>query len=140
VHQGNIPERPMVILAQQTLFDPSRAPEGRHTAWAYCHVPHGSDEDITGRIEAQVERFAPGFGDRILERSVMCPADLEAYNPNNVGGDIAAGRMDLRRMLMRNAYVTPLRDVYICSSWMPPGPGVHGMSGYHAARAALRRR
>jgi len=140
VHQGHAPERPLVLLTQQTPFDPSRAPEGRHTAWAYCHVPNGSGEDMTGRIEAQVERFAPGFGDRILSRSVMRPADLEAFNPNNVGGDIAAGRMDLRRMLMRNSYVTPLPGVYICSSWMPPGPGVHGMSGYHAARAALRQR
>jgi phytoene dehydrogenase-like protein len=140
VHQGDAPEKPMVILAQQTPFDPSRAPEGRHTAWAYCHVPHGSGEDMTGRIEAQVERFAPGFGDRILQKSAIRPADLEALNPNNVGGDIAAGRMELRRMLMRNPYVTPLPGVYICSSWMPPGPGVHGMSGYHAARSALRRR
>jgi len=105
------------------------------------HQGHAPErEDMTGRIEAQVERFAPGFGDRILSRSVMRPADLEAFNPNNVGGDIAAGRMDLRRMLMRNSYVTPLPGVYICSSWMPPGPGVHGMSGYHAARAALRQR
>jgi phytoene dehydrogenase-like protein len=140
VHQGDAPERPMVILSQQTLFDPSRAPDGKHTAWAYCHVPHGSGEDMTARIEAQVERFAPGFGDRILARSIMHPADLEALNPNNVGGDIAAGRMGLRRMLMRNPYVTPLPGVYICSSWMPPGPGVHGMSGYHAAQTALRRR
>jgi phytoene dehydrogenase-like protein len=138
VWRGIAPERPMVILAQQTPFDPSRAPEGRHTAWAYCHVPHGSEEDMTGRIEAQVERFAPGFSDRILERSVMRPSDLEALNPNNVGGDIAAGRMGLRRMLLRNGYVTPLPNVYICSSWMPPGPGVHGMCGYHAARAAMR--
>jgi len=138
VWRGEHPERPFVILAQQTPFDPSRAPEGRHTAWAYCHVPHGSLEDMTGRIEAQVERFAPGFRNRILRRHTMSPADFEAYNPNYVGGDIAGGEQRIGRLLMRNPYATPLKGVYLCSAATPPGAGVHGMSGWHAALAALR--
>lgn len=136
-------ERPFVLLAQQSLFDATRAPEGKHTAWAYCHVPNGSTFDMTDRIEAQVERFAPGFRDRILGRNVMSPIDLELYNPNCVGGDILGGAQSLWRLALsalgRCPYTTPARGVYICSSSTPPGPGVHGMCGYHAANAALRR-
>jgi phytoene dehydrogenase-like protein len=137
------PERPFVLLAQQSLFDRTRAPEGRHTVWAYCHVPNGSTLDMTGRIEAQIERFAPGFRDRILARNAMGPADLERMNPNLVGGDINGGVMDLRQLFTRpmprpNPYSTPAKGLYICSSSTPPGGGVHGISGYLAARAALR--
>ena len=140
---GETSERPFVLLAQPTLFDPSRAPEGRHTAWAYCHVPNGSTADLTDAIERQVERFAPGFRERILARSVLAPADLERRNPNLVGGDIAGGSNELRRLLARPAlrpipYSTPLEGVYLCSASTPPGGGVHGMCGYLAARAALR--
>ena len=141
---GRIPERPYVLLAQQSACDPTRAPAGRHTGWAYCHVPSGSPEDMTERIEAQVERFAPGFRDRILARSVMGPAALERYNANYIGGDINGGRQDLRQLFTRPAvrpvpYTTPDPRLYICSSSTPPGGGVHGMCGYHAAQAALRR-
>jgi phytoene dehydrogenase-like protein len=137
------PERPFVLLAQQSLFDPTRAPEGRHTVWAYCHVPNGSTMDMTGRIEAQIERFAPGFGDRILAKNAMGPADLERMDANLVGGDINGGVMDLRQLFTRpmprpNPYSTPAKGLYICSSSTPPGGGVHGISGYLAARAALR--
>ena len=141
--QGKIAERPYVLLAQQSLFDPTRAPAGRHTAWAYCHVPNGSPVDMTERIESQVERFAPGFRDRILARSARGPADLERSNPNCVGGDINGGLADLRQLLTRpvvrlSPYSTPLPGVFLCSASTPPGGGVHGMCGYHAARAALR--
>ena len=144
VAAGRHPERPFVILAQPSLFDTSRAPAGRHTAWAYCHVPNGSRVDMTERIEAQVERFAPGFRDLILARSVARPADLEQYNPNYVGGDINGGLQDLRQLFTRpaprlNPYTTPDPRLYICSASTPPGGGVHGMCGYWAARAALRR-
>lgn len=144
VAAGRHPERPFVILAQPSLFDPSRAPEGKHTAWAYCHVPNGSSVDMTGRIEAQVERFAPGFRELILARSVLSPADLERYNPNYVGGDINGGVLDLRQLFTRpaprlNPYSTPDPSLYICSASTPPGGGVHGMCGYWAARTALRR-
>ena len=144
VWSGRHPERPFVLLAQPSLFDPSRAPEGRHTAWAYCHVPNGSDFDMTGRIEAQVERFAPGFRERILERSVRPPSVLEEYSPNYVGGDINGGVQDIRQLFSRparmlNPYSIPSTDMFICSSSTPPGGGVHGMCGYFAARAALRR-
>jgi phytoene dehydrogenase-like protein len=143
--RGEVSGRPFVLLAQQSLFDPSRAPEGKHTGWAYCHVPNGSTIDMTGLIEAQVERFAPGFRDRILERSVMGPAELELHNPNYVGGDINGGAPDLRQTFARpvagrRAYSTPLPGVFLCSSSTPPGGGVHGMCGYHAARAALASR
>ena len=141
VGRGQIPDPPFVILAQQSLFDPTRAPAGKHTAWAYCHVPNGSREDMTARIEAQVERFAPGFRDRILGRHVMSPADYERYNPNDVGGDINGGLADLRQLFIRPSprlYRTTDRQVYICSSSTPPAGGVHGMCGYHAARAALK--
>jgi phytoene dehydrogenase-like protein len=144
VERGEPPERPYVLLAQPSLFDPTRAPAGRHTAWAYCHVPNGSSFDMTERIEAQVERFAPGFRDRVLERAVITPAGLEAYNPNYVGGDINGGRQDLRQLLTRPVarpvpYRTPLRGLYLCSSSTPPGGGVHGMCGWLAAKAALAR-
>lgn len=135
--------RPFVLLTQPSLFDPTRAPAGKHTAWAYCRVPHGSTEDMTARIEAQVERFAPGFGRRILARAVMGPAALEAYNANLVGGDILGGVADLRQLYFRptvslTPYTTPLKGLFICSASTPPGGGVHGMCGYFAARAALR--
>ena len=144
VAAGAHPERPYVLLAQPTLFDPSRAPVGKHVAWAYCHVPNGSDRDMTEAIEAQIERFAPGFGRLVLARHTLGPAELERYNPNYVGGDINGGLQDLRQLYTRpvpsrTPYATPLDGVYLCSSATPPGGGVHGMCGYHAARAALRR-
>ncbi len=143
ISRGLTPERPYVLLAQQSLFDPTRAPAGKHTAWAYCHVPNGSGADMTDRIEAQIERFAPGFRDLILARHTMGPADIEAYNPNYVGGDINAGVQDLRQLFTRPVarsvpYSTPAKGLYICSASTPPGGGVHGMCGYWAARAALR--
>lgn len=144
VMRGQHPERPFVLLAQHTCFDPSRAPEGKHTCWAYCHVPHGSTVDMSARIEAQIERFAPGFRDRILARHVMNPAAMERYNDNYIGGDINGGMQDLRQLYTRPAlhqppYATPVEGLYICSSSTPPGGGVHGMCGYHAARVAVRR-
>jgi phytoene dehydrogenase-like protein len=143
VGRGEHPERPFVLLVQPSLFDASRAPAGRHTAWAYCHVPNGSAVDMRARIEAQIERFAPGFRDLILARSVLTPARLEGFNANYVGGDINGGAQDLGQMFTRPVarivpYSTPARGLYICSSSTPPGGGVHGMCGYHAARAALR--
>lgn len=142
--EGRPHELPFVILSQPTLFDPSRAPEGRHTAWGYVHVPHGSDRDFSDRVEAQVERFAPGFRDTILASSTRTAAELERENPNMVGGDLNGGIQDLRQMLFRPAvrlvpYTTPLEHVYLCSSSTPPGGAVHGMCGYHAVRAALKR-
>jgi len=143
VGRGEHPERPFILLAQQSLFDRTRAPEGKHTVWAYCHVPNGSSFDMTGRIEAQIERFAPGFVDRILDKRAAGTADLERWNPNLVGGDINGGYMDFGQLFTRpmprpNPYSTPARGLYICSSSTPPGGGVHGMSGYFAARVALR--
>jgi phytoene dehydrogenase-like protein len=132
--------RPFVLLAQHTLFDPTRAPAGKHTAWAYCHVPNGSAADMTDAIESQIERFAPGFRARILARHVFTPAALEAYNPNLVGGDINCGAATLRQLFIRPTgmfYRTPLAGVFLCSSSTPPGGGVHGMCGYQAARMAL---
>jgi phytoene dehydrogenase-like protein len=142
IWRGSAVARPYVIVAQQSLFDPSRAPAGKHTAWAYCHVPNGSSVDMTDRIEAQVERFAPGFRERIIARSAMGPGEMQAYNPNYVGGDINGGAADLRQTLMRpvprrSPYSTPLPGVFLCSASTPPGGGVHGMCGFHAARAAL---
>jgi phytoene dehydrogenase-like protein len=130
---------PFVLIAQTTLFDTTRAPEGKHTAWGYCHVPNGSAVDMTQAIEDQMERFAPGFRSRILGRHVMGPAELEGRNPNLVGGDFSGGANDLRQLMLRLGYSTPLRGVYLCSASTPPGGGVHGMCGYHAARTALRR-
>ena len=143
VARGGHPQRPYVLVAQQSLVDPTRAPAGRHTLWAYCHVPNGSAVDMTAAIEAQIERFAPGFGDVVLARSTRGPAALEAENPNYVGGDINGGAADLRQVLARpvmrlSPYATPNRRFFLCSSSTPPGGGVHGMCGYHAARAALR--
>jgi len=140
MRHGHHAERPFILLAQPTLFDPSRAPEGRHVAWAYCHVPNGSTFDMLPRLEAQIERFAPGFGNCILERRVFSPAALEAMDANLVGGDIGGGAVDLRQFLFRPTrrhYATPARGVYLCSSSTPPGGGVHGMCGYNAARMAL---
>jgi len=141
--RGRPAERPFVLLAQTTLFDPTRAPAGKHTAWAYCHVPNGSTEDMTERIEAQVERFAPGFHELVLARHAMGPAELEAHNRNLVGGDLNAGAMDLGQLLFRPVrkvvpYRTPLEGVYLCSAATPPGGGVHGMCGYSAARVAVK--
>ncbi|MBA2743284.1 MAG: NAD(P)/FAD-dependent oxidoreductase [Chthoniobacterales bacterium] len=143
VAQGGHPDRPFVLVAQQSLFDSSRAPSGQHTLWAYCHVPHGSRVDMSERIEQQVERFAPGFRDCILARSCRATADLEMGNANLVGGDINGGAANLRQLIARpilspTPYRTPLKGVYLCSSSTPPGGGVHGMCGYHAARTALR--
>ncbi|MEO8477415.1 MAG: NAD(P)/FAD-dependent oxidoreductase [Actinomycetota bacterium] len=144
VARGDHPERPYVLLAQQSLFDETRAPAGKHTVWAYCHVPAGSTVDMTDRIEGQIERFAPGFRDHILARHVTTPADYERYNLNYVRGDISGGAHDglqlfARPLLRLVPYTTPAPDLFICSASTPPGGGVHGMSGYHAAGAALRR-
>jgi phytoene dehydrogenase-like protein len=141
--KGGHPDRPFVLLTQPSLFDPSRAPQGKHVAWAYCHVPAGSRKDMTAAIEAQVERYAPGFRDRILARHTMDTAQIEEYNPNYVGGDINGGSMDLRQLftrpaLRRSPYRTSEKGIYLCSSATPPGGGVHGMCGYHAARRALK--
>ncbi len=138
---GRAPERPFVITSQPSVFDPSRAPAGRHVLWGYCHVPLGSTVDMVERIERQIERFAPGFTERILARSTMGPREVEAHNANLVGGDIAAGATDLRQFFTRptwRAHGTPLKGLYICSAATPPGVGVHGMCGYFAARRALR--
>lgn len=146
VSQGGHPARPYVLVVQQSLFDDTRAPAGRHTLWAYTHVPNGSNltEATVGAIEGQLERFAPGFRDLVLERSVLGTAELEARNPNYVGGDINGGSAELRQLFARPVarpvpYRTPLDGVYLCSSSTPPGGGVHGMCGWNAARAALRR-
>jgi len=142
--RGSVSERPYVLLAQQSLFDPSRVPDGKQSAWAYCHVPNGWTGEMTERIEAQVERFAPGFRDRIVARSTLGPAQLEAHNANLVGGDINGGAADIRQLFTRpvarrSPYTTPLQNVFLCSASTPPGGGVHGMCGAHAAQAVLRR-
>ncbi|MBA3544657.1 MAG: NAD(P)/FAD-dependent oxidoreductase [Chthoniobacterales bacterium] len=142
VANGRPPERPFVLVAQQSLFDDTRAPEGQHTLWAYCHLPCGSKHDMTKVIELQIERFAPGFRDCVLARHTSNPAALEDSNPNLVGGDINGGAADLWQLFARPVvspapYRTPLRGIYLCSSSTPPGGGVHGMCGYHAARTAL---
>lgn len=144
VGRGEHPSNPWVIVAQQSLFDPSRAPAGKHTAWAYCHVPNGSTQDMTETIERQVERFAPGFRDLVLARSTRTAMGLEQYNPNNVGGDIASGEANMKQLVFRpvaraNPHTTPHPGIFMCSSSTPPGPGVHGMCGYWAAKAALRK-
>jgi phytoene dehydrogenase-like protein len=140
--EGRHCERPFVLLSQPSLFDATRAPPGSHTAWAYCHVPNGSEVDMTEAIEAQVERYAPGFRARILARHVMGPAGLQRYNPNVVGGDVNGGAQHLTQLLFRPVprpipWATPLRGLYLCSSSTPPGGGVHGLCGYYAARVAL---
>jgi phytoene dehydrogenase-like protein len=142
VAQGKHPERPFLLVAQQSLFDQTRAPRGQHTLWTYCHVPHGSTFDMTERMEQQIERFAPGFRDCILARHSAQPADLQSGNANLVGGDINGGAANLAQLIARpvlspTPYRTPLPGVYLCSSSTPPGGGVHGMCGYHAARVAL---
>ena len=140
VWQGGHPARPFVLLSQPTLFDPSRAPEGRHVVWTYCHVPRGSEIDMLPRIEQQIERFAPGFRERVLARATMRPADIERYNANLVGGDIGGGAATLGQLFTRptwRTYSTPVRGLYICSASTPPGAGVHGMCGYFAAQRAL---
>jgi phytoene dehydrogenase-like protein len=139
---GSVVDRPYVLLSQPTVVDPSRAPAGKHIAWAYCHVPGGSTTDMVDRIERQIERFAPGFRECVLARSVRTPADIEADNPNYVGGDIAGGVTDLRQFFTRPTwrnYATPIKGLYLCSASTPPGVGVHGMCGYYAATMALRR-
>ncbi len=141
--EGRLPERPFVLLAQPTLFDPSRAPAGRHIAWAYCHVPNGSTADLSEAIEAQVERFAPGFRDVILARASRSAAASEHYDPNLVGGDINGGIADLRQLLFRPAvradpYATPVHGLFLCSASTPPGGGAHGMCGHNAALSVLR--
>jgi len=131
--------RPFLILVQPSLWDATRAPAGKHTAWAYCHVPNGSAADSSEAIEQQIERFAPGFRDRILKRSALSPAALESHNANLIGGDISGGAMDLGQFFLRptrRLYRTPLAGIYLCSSSTPPGGGVHGMCGYHASRLA----
>lgn len=143
IWRGEHVDRPYVLVAQQSLFDCSRAPEGRQAAWAYCHVPKGSTLDMTGRIEAQIERFAPGFRDRILAKHSMNTVEVEAYNANYIGGDIIGGVADIRQLftrpvLSRVPYAMPVEGMYICSSSTPPGAGVHGMCGYYAAQAVLR--
>ncbi len=143
VGKGVVPEKPFVLVAQPSQFDPTRAPAGKQTVWTYCHVPNGSTVDMTERIEAQVERFAPGFRDRILAKSVMSPAAMERHDANYIGGDINGGIQDIwqfytRPTLRLNPYSTPASNIFICSSSTPPGGGVHGMCGYSAARAALK--
>lgn len=140
---GGYPEKPFVLLTQQSLFDDSRAPEGRHTGWAYCHVPNGSRQDMTEAIERQVERYAPGFRERILARHTMDTAQMEEYDPNYIGGDINAGNLDIRQLftrpaLRRSPYRTSAHGIYLCSASTPPGGGVHGMCGFHAASRALK--
>jgi phytoene dehydrogenase-like protein len=143
VARGKIPERPFVLVAQQSLFDETRAPRGRHTLWVYCHVPFNCATDMTDHVESQIERFAPGFRDCILARHKKSAADLEKSNPNLTGGDINGGAANLMQLIARpilspTPYRTPMKAVYLCSSSTPPGGGVHGMCGYHAARVALR--
>jgi phytoene dehydrogenase-like protein len=144
VWRGEHPQRPFVLLTQQSLFDPTRAPRGKHTLWAYCHVPNGSTVDMTQAIEDQIERFAPGFRSRIIERRALTAAQMQLYNPNYIGGDINGGAQTLAQFFTRpvprwNPYTTPAKGIYICSSSTPPGGGVHGMCGYHAAKTALKR-
>jgi phytoene dehydrogenase-like protein len=144
-HQGALPDPPFLIVAQPSLFDPTRAPEGKHVLWAYAHVPHGWPDDFTEPVERQIERFAPGFRDLVLARASAGPPEIESRNANNVGGDIGGGAFSGRQALFRPVvaaapHATPDPAVYLCSSATPPGGGVHGMCGYHAARTALRRR
>ena len=144
VNRGHHPEHPYVLVAQPSLFDDRRAPAGRHTLWAYCHVPNGSTVDMTAAVERQIERFAPGFGETVIARHRTMPADIEAGNANCVGGDIAGGIADLRQLFTRprvslRPWATGAPGLYLCSASTPPGAGVHGMCGLHAARLALQR-
>ena len=141
--RGKLSEKPFVLLAQQSIFDPTRAPAGKHTAWAYCHVPNGSVADRTLAIEDQIERFAPGFRETILAKHTFNTAEIEEYNPNYIGGDINGGVFDIGQLFKRpvlrcSPYTTSAKGLYICSSSTPPGGGVHGMCGYHAAKRALK--
>lgn len=143
IWENKVTETPFILYAQQTVCDPSRAPQGKHTAWAYCHVPNGYDKDMTTIIEKQVERFAPGFRDCILARHTFTPAQMEQYNNNYIGGDINGGVIDIRQLFTRPAlrwspYKTSAKGIYICSSSTPPGGGVHGLCGYHAAKRTLK--
>jgi phytoene dehydrogenase-like protein len=142
--EGRVAERPFLIVCQQSAADPGRAPEGKQTGYAYCHVPNGCDVDMTERIERQIERFAPGFRDRILARRALAPADFQRLNPNLVGGAITGGAATLRQLVARpmlrwSPYATPDPRLFLCSASTPPGGGVHGMCGVHAARAAMAR-
>ena len=144
IWQGHVSETPYVLLSQPSLFDPTRAPEGRHTVWAYCHVPNSFTVDMTECIEAQIERFAPGFRDRVLARHVLSPAGLHAWNANCIGGDINGGVQDWRQLFFRQVprllpWTTPAPGLYLCSASTPPGGGVHGLGGFYAAEVALRR-
>ncbi len=144
IWDGRLPQPPLVLFAQPSVFDPTRAPAGGHTAWAYCHVPRGSTADMTAAIEAVIERHAPGFGDCIVARHTISAAEYEEYNPNYIGGDINAGVQDWRQLFTRpvarlDPYSTPNPRLFLCSASTPPGGGVHGMCGYHAAHSALRR-
>jgi phytoene dehydrogenase-like protein len=143
VWKGKLPTDPFMLVAQQSVVDPTRAPAGKHTLWAYCHAPAGSTADLTDVLERQVERFAPGFRDTVIARATRNSVEMERYNPNYVGGDINAGVQDLRQQFTRPSFsITPYRtaidNVYICSSSTPPGGGVHGLCGYFAAQAVLR--
>jgi phytoene dehydrogenase-like protein len=144
VAEGGHPAKPFVLVAQQSLFDDTRTPDSRHTLWAYCHVPNGSEIDMTRAVENQIERFAPGFKDTVEERHLMNTADLQSYNANYIGGDINGGKQDISQLFTRPAglfdpYSTPAKGIYFCSSSTPPGGGVHGMCGYHAANSALKK-
>jgi phytoene dehydrogenase-like protein len=144
VSRGEVPDRPFMLVGQQSLFDNTRAPLGMQTLWTYCHVPSGSTEDMTARMEAQLERFAPGFRDLVLKRTVMTPRDIELHNANFIGGDISAGSHAGMQFIARptwaiDPYATPTREIYLCSAATPPGAGVHGLCGYNAATSALRR-
>jgi phytoene dehydrogenase-like protein len=142
MRNGRHAERPFMLVAQPTLYDPTRAPAGKHIAWTYCHVPHASPVDMLSRMEAQLERFAPGFRDCVIARRVLRPTDLQSMDANLIGGDIAGGESDWRQFIFRptwRSYATSAKDVYICSSSTPPGAGVHGMCGYNAAKLALKR-
>jgi len=144
VYEGRAPERPFILIGQQSLFDATRAPVGQHTLWGYCHVPNGCTVDMTERIEAQLERFAPGFRDLVIARNVRFPADIAAHNENCVGGDIAGGATNGLQLVMRptarlDPYRIPGTNAWLCSASTPPGGGTHGMCGYNAATAVLRR-
>jgi phytoene dehydrogenase-like protein len=142
ISRGQHPDKPFVLAAQPALFDPTRAPQGKYTFWAYCHVPNGSTVDMTERLEAQIERFAPGFKDCVLARHVSTPAILQSMNANLLGGDISGGAMTMKQFLLRPSaltYETSAANLFLCSSSTPPGGGVHGMCGYRAANVALQR-
>jgi phytoene dehydrogenase-like protein len=145
VYAGRHPDRPFMLVAQQSIVDDTRAPAGQHTLWAYCHVPNGSTVDMTDAMEAQLERFAPGFRDVVLAKATRSPAILEAHNPNLIGGDVAGGATDRLQLVLRptarlDPYRVPGTNIWLCSASTPPGGGVHGMCGYHAAQSVLRRR